>query len=78
MSSEKLTFEQAIDQLEKVVAELEGGQMPLEKSIKSFEDGMSLVKKCEDQLKKAQGKVEKIVSTASDETKIEDFESKKA
>jgi exodeoxyribonuclease VII small subunit len=42
----KQTFENALKQLEKIVQELESGDITLEKSLKKFEEGMSLSKYC--------------------------------
>ena len=40
------TFEQAIKQLEEIVQELEAGDLPLEKAMKKFEEGVQLSKFC--------------------------------
>jgi exodeoxyribonuclease VII small subunit len=40
------TFEQSMKQLERIVQELEGGDLPLETAIKKFEEGMKLTKSC--------------------------------
>jgi len=56
-----LSFEQALAELEKIVAELESGQAPLERSIEMYERGALLKSHCEARLKAAQLRVEKIV-----------------
>jgi exodeoxyribonuclease VII small subunit len=56
-----LTFEQALEQLEKIVAELESGQAPLERSIDIYERGAHLKAHCEARLQAARLRVEKIV-----------------
>jgi exodeoxyribonuclease VII small subunit len=56
-----LSFEQALAELERIVAELESGQAPLERSIEMYERGARLKAHCEARLKAAQMKVEKIV-----------------
>jgi len=56
-----LSFEQALAELEKIVAELESGQAPLERSIEMYERGALLKAHCEARLKAAQLRVEKIV-----------------
>ena len=56
----KLSFEQAIKELEDVVAKLENGQVPLEDSIKLYEMGNDLKKHCEQKLKEAEEKVSQI------------------
>jgi exodeoxyribonuclease VII small subunit len=55
-----LSFEQALQELEKIVRHLESGDIPLEESISSYERGVSLKKHCEEKLKNAQLKIEKI------------------
>jgi len=56
-----LTFEQALAELEQIVARLESGQAPLEDSIGMYERGAALKAHCEKKLKEAELKVEKIV-----------------
>ena len=56
-----LSFEQALAELEKIVAELESGQAPLERSIDIYERGAALKAHCEKKLEAARLKVEKIV-----------------
>ena len=56
----KLNFEDALAQLEQIVAQLESGNAPLEKSIDLYERGTALKAHCEARLKAAEAKVEKI------------------
>jgi len=56
----KMTFEQALAELEAIVAQLEGGQAPLQESIDIYERGEALKKRCEDLLKQAEARIEKI------------------
>ncbi len=58
----EMTFEQALEALEQVVSQLEGGQVPLEQSIALYERGDALKKRCEAKLGEAELKVEKIVA----------------
>lgn len=51
-------FEECLDRLEKIVVELEKGEVPLEKSLTLFEEGMQLSATCRKQLEEAEGKVE--------------------
>jgi exodeoxyribonuclease VII small subunit len=62
-----LSFEQALAELERIVAELESGQAPLERSIEMYERGAVLKAHCEARLKAAQLRVEKIVVGANGE-----------
>jgi exodeoxyribonuclease VII small subunit len=52
------TFEESLKQLESIVSRLERGDLPLEESIKLFEEGIQLSSNCKDQLDKAEGKVQ--------------------
>lgn len=56
-----LTFEDALQRLEQIVQKLESGQAPLEESIRLYEEGARLKAHCEERLKAAQLRVEKIV-----------------
>jgi exodeoxyribonuclease VII small subunit len=51
------TFEQSMKQLEKIVQELEDGELPLEKALKKFEEGMKLTKLCSEKLDETEKKV---------------------
>ena len=53
----KKTFEQAMKQLEKIVQDLESGDMPLEKAIKKFEEGSQLSKFCSQKLDETEKKI---------------------
>lgn len=64
---EKLSFEDALAQLEKIVSQLESGEAPLEKSIELYERGTALKAHCEARLKAAEAKVEKITLSANGE-----------
>ncbi len=64
---EKLNFEDALAQLEQIVAQLESGNAPLEKSIELYERGTALKAHCEARLKSAEAKVEKITLSANGE-----------
>jgi exodeoxyribonuclease VII small subunit len=56
----KLSFEKAIDELESIVKRLEGGQVPLEESVAIYERGQALKNRCDELLKQAEARVEKI------------------
>jgi exodeoxyribonuclease VII small subunit len=49
----QLGFEEALSRLEELVAELEGGDLSLEDSLRAFEQGIRLVRQCSDRLKAA-------------------------
>lgn len=58
----KMSFEEALQALEQVVQQLEGGEVPLEQSIALYERGDALKKHCEARLGEAELKVQKIVA----------------
>ncbi len=51
-------FEALLEKLEKIVQRLEEGDLPLDESLSSFEEGMSIAKLCETRLNEAQKKIE--------------------
>ena len=51
------TFEQSLKQLERIVQELEDGDLPLEKAIKKFEEGIQLTKFCSQKLDETEKKI---------------------
>ena len=63
-------FEGTLEKLEKIVEDLEGGELGLDKSIKKFEDGLKMYQECRDLLKDA----EKKVSILTKNLKEEDYQ----
>jgi exodeoxyribonuclease VII small subunit len=61
----KLPFEQAIGELESIVKRLEEGKVPLEESVTIYERGEALKQRCEELLRQAEARVEKITLDAS-------------
>jgi len=57
----KMSFEEALSELEDIVRRLEGGKDDLEKSIKAYLRGANLKNHCEAKLQEAKARVEKIV-----------------
>ena len=51
------SFEQSLKQLEQIVNDLEEGDLPLEKAIKKFEDGIKLSKYCSDKLDETEKRI---------------------
>ena len=60
-----LKFEECLARLEQIVAALEGGNLPLEESLKVFEEGVALARKCGRYLEEAERRIEVL---AKDET----------
>lgn len=56
-----ISFEKAIEQLEKIVDELETGDFPLEASLKKYEEGIKLARACQQKLDKAKEKIETLI-----------------
>jgi exodeoxyribonuclease VII small subunit len=65
MDVKKLSFERAIEELESIVKRLEEGKVPLEESVAIYERGEILKARCEDLLRQAEARVEKITLDAS-------------
>lgn len=54
----KLTFEQALEKLEKIVAEIEEGKVSLEESIERYAEGITLIEQCRSILDQAEQKIQ--------------------
>ena len=57
------TFEEALENLERIVEQLEEGNLSLEDTLKKFEEGIKLSRLCEKKLKQAQKKVSMLIKT---------------
>src|SRR6202161_1089818 len=66
-------FEECLERLEKIVQELEKGEVPLETSLTLFEEGMNLSAACRKELEQAEGKVE-ILLKKNGKLQAESFE----
>ena len=74
MSAKKtINLEKSLTDLEEIVEELESGDLPLEKAMKKFEEGIKLTRNCQTALKDAEQKVEILLQSAGGES-LEDFE----
>jgi exodeoxyribonuclease VII small subunit len=69
-------FEDCLQRLEKIVDELEKGDIPLEQSLALFEEGMKLSESCRKELEEAEGKVEILLKT-NGKLQAEPFEPEK-
>ena len=72
-AEKKVDLEKSLAQLEDLVLELESGDLPLEKAMKKFEEGIKLTRGCQTALKEAEQKVEILLKSAGGES-LEDFE----
>lgn len=66
-------FEDSLKQLETIVTQLEQGDLPLEDSIKLFEEGMRLSTVCKEELDAAEGKVQILLKQRDGSMKTEPF-----
>jgi exodeoxyribonuclease VII small subunit len=74
-STEELNFEGAMDRLEGIVEEMESGKMPLEQLIVRYEEGMKLVKICQERLASAEQRIEIITRNSAGKAVVKEFES---
>jgi exodeoxyribonuclease VII small subunit len=74
MSAKKtINLEKSLTSLEEIVEELESGDLPLEKAMKKFEEGIKLTRNCQAALKEAEQKVEILLKSAGGEA-LEEFD----
>jgi exodeoxyribonuclease VII small subunit len=66
-NSDAPSFEQALQQLEQIVQKLEKGELPLEDSLKLYEDGIRLSRLCHTKLEEAEGRIEVLLKDARGE-----------
>ncbi|MGB7621731.1 MAG: exodeoxyribonuclease VII small subunit [Terriglobia bacterium] len=74
VKSKNQDFESAIKRLEEIVAQLESGDLQLEKSLELFEEGIKLSRFCHTKLDEAERKVEILMKNAEGELKRTPFE----
>src|SRR5437660_6248587 len=67
-------FEGAMDRLEKIVEQMESGKLPLEDLIVRYEEGMKLVKICQERLANAEQKIEIITRNHAGKAVVKNFE----
>jgi exodeoxyribonuclease VII small subunit len=70
----ELNFEGAMDRLEKIVEQMESGKLPLEELIVRYEEGMNLVKICQERLANAEQKIEIIARNSAGKPEVKEFE----
>ena len=74
MSKKSNTFEESIARLEQIVRGLEQGNVPLEDSLKLFQEGTELVRSCGQLLDEAELQIKKVMTAADGSPVLEDFE----
>jgi len=73
-TSAELNFEGAMDRLESIVEQMESGKLPLEDLIVRYEEGMGLVKICQERLARAEQKIEIIARNSAGKPVVKEFE----
>lgn len=68
------TFEKSLEELEMIVMKLEDGDLPLEESLRLFENGIKLSRECRERLSAAERKIQILVKDASGELAVSDIE----
>ena len=72
------SFEKALARLEEIAAEMESGELGLEKMVAAFEEGQKLVKLCSSKLNEVEKKIEMLVKKSDVTTVAEPFEGEKS
>ena len=72
-TKKKPNLEKALSDLENLVEELENSDLPLEKAMQKFEEGIKLARGCQAALKDAEQKVEILLKSTGDDDMLEDF-----
>lgn len=70
---EKINFEENMKKLEEIATELEKGNLDLDSSVKKFEEGMNISKKCSEMLEKAEKKITMLIKGENGELAEENF-----
>jgi exodeoxyribonuclease VII small subunit len=73
-AKKEFDLEKSLADLEALVAELESGDLPLDKAMKKFEDGIKLTRGCQAALKDAEQKVEILLKSAGGDETLEEFD----
>ena len=68
------TFESSLEELERIVRELEQGELPLEKSLELFEQGVKLSRDCQDRLSQAERRIEILMRDNQGRPAVRPFE----
>lgn len=70
------SFEASLEALERIVQQLEQGDLPLEKSLELFEQGIGLSRQCQDRLNQAERRIEILLRDNQGRTTVSPFEAK--
>ncbi len=69
----ELSFEKALEKLEKIVDELEEGNLSLDDSLKKYEEGIKLTRTCQQKLEKAKARIEVLLKDTKGDFSREEF-----
>ena len=72
----ELPFEKSMEKLEKIVEELESGDIGLDQALKKYEEGIKLARMCQGKLDKAKQKIETLMKTEKGLFKTENLKEK--
>lgn len=73
-SAKPKTFETSLEELERIVRELEQGELPLEKSLELFEQGVKLSRECQERLNQAERRIEILMRDNQGRPTVKPFE----
>ena len=76
--TEEIKFEKALEQLEKIVDALEGGNISLDEALKKYEEGVRLSRACQKKLQEAEKKIEILTRSLDGSVNREPFEAPEA
>ena len=68
------SFESSLEELERIVRELEQGELPLERSLELFEQGVKLSRECQDRLNQAERRIEILMRDSQGRSAVHPFE----
>lgn len=74
----EMKFEEALKRLEKIVDDLEAGNIPLDEALEKYEEGIRLSKQCAKKLEVAKKKVEILLKSEDGSVELKDFDEKAA
>ena len=74
MGKEKKSFEALMQELEATIAQLEGGDLPLEKSLEKYEKGIAALRQCREILEQAEKRIQLLLKDEKGELQGKDFE----
>ena len=72
-NKKEISFEEALEHLNEIVKALEHSDAPLDDSLKLFEEGVALVKQCNDQIDQAEAKIKQLVRSSDGTLEEQDF-----